>query len=175
MSWPTSVSNRSFITLFATLAFGPFYGFLLAMGGILLAAQATYVAGQHMSRMHVRRIAGPRLNRLMQILRRRGLVAMTAIRLVPIAPFAIEGVIAGAIRIKPRDFLLGTAFGMLPGTLTAVVFGNQLTALIEEPSEVRWWPLGLAISVLFLLAFLVRHWIFPPRAGGGAPLMRRRK
>jgi phosphatidylserine/phosphatidylglycerophosphate/cardiolipin synthase-like enzyme/uncharacterized membrane protein YdjX (TVP38/TMEM64 family) len=155
---------RSIITLFATLAFGPVYGFLLAMTGVLVAAHATYMAGRRMSRAHVRRIAGSRLNKLMQVLRLRGLLAMTAIRLVPLAPFAVEGVIAGAIHIKRWHFLLGTALGMLPGTLTAVVFGNQLETALKDPSKAQWGWLALAVAVLFFLAFLVRRWLFPPHA-----------
>jgi uncharacterized membrane protein YdjX (TVP38/TMEM64 family) len=100
----------------------------------------------------------------MQVLRRRGLIAMTAIRLVPLAPFAVEGVIAGAIRIKRWHFLLGTALGMLPGTLTAVIFGNELETLLKDPSKAKWGWLALAVSVLFLLAFLVRRWLFTPHA-----------
>ena len=73
------------------------------------------------------------------MLRQRGLVAMTALRLVPLAPFAVEGVIAGAIRITLRDFMLGTALGMLPGTLAATVFGDQLEAALRDPADVNLW------------------------------------
>jgi uncharacterized membrane protein YdjX (TVP38/TMEM64 family) len=89
---------------------------------------------------------------------------MTAIRLVPLAPFAVEGVIAGAIHIKRWHFLLGTALGMLPGTLTAVVFGNELETLLENPAEAQWGWLIFAAALLFSLAFLVRRWLFPPHA-----------
>ena len=41
----------------------------------------------------VRRIARGRLNRLSQVMRRRGLLAMTAVRLVPLAPFAVVNIV----------------------------------------------------------------------------------
>ena len=59
-------------------------------------------------------------------MRRRGVLAMTAVRLVPLAPFAVVNVVAGAIRMRLRHFMLGSALGILPGTLVATVFGDQL-------------------------------------------------
>ena len=67
--------------------------------------------GQKLDRDTVRRVAGAKLNGILQVLRRRGLLAMTALRLVPLAPFAVEGVVAGAVRVKLWDFMIGTAIG----------------------------------------------------------------
>ncbi|MCP2936952.1 VTT domain-containing protein, partial [Salmonella enterica subsp. enterica serovar Typhimurium] len=85
------------ITLAAVIAFGPEKGFVFALSGILIAAFATYAVGLLLPEATVHRIAGPRLPRIAETLRRRGLLAITALRLVPIAPFAIEGVVAAAI------------------------------------------------------------------------------
>jgi uncharacterized membrane protein YdjX (TVP38/TMEM64 family) len=91
---------RPLITLFAVVAFGPWLGFGYAMSGILISAFVTYLIGMRMDRGTVRRLAGPKLNRIIAVLRRRGIVALTAARLVLLAPFAIVGVVAGAIRVK---------------------------------------------------------------------------
>ncbi|MGH8240354.1 MAG: VTT domain-containing protein, partial [Steroidobacteraceae bacterium] len=77
---------RPLLTLFAVIAFGPMMGFVYAMLGIELSAWVSFVLGRKMDRNTVRRIAGTKLNGILQVLRRRGLVAMTALRLVPIAP-----------------------------------------------------------------------------------------
>jgi phosphatidylserine/phosphatidylglycerophosphate/cardiolipin synthase-like enzyme len=55
---------RPLITLAAVVAFGPWLGFVYAMGGILIATAAGYYAGRLFDRDTVRRIAGQRLNRL---------------------------------------------------------------------------------------------------------------
>jgi uncharacterized membrane protein YdjX (TVP38/TMEM64 family) len=118
----------------------------------------------------VRRLAGAKLEKILQVLRRRGLVAMTALRLVPLAPFAVEGVVAGAIRVRLWEFMLGTAIGILPGTLTSTVFGDQLRVWMENPERINYW---LIAGVLFLLGgatWLVRRWLMsaastPPRHG----------
>lgn len=59
---------RPLITLFAVVAFGPWLGFGYAMSGILIAALVTYVIGMRMDRSTVRRLAGPKLNRIIAVL-----------------------------------------------------------------------------------------------------------
>jgi phospholipase D1/2 len=150
---------RPLITLFAVVAFGPWLGFVYAMLGIELSAWFTYVAGTRLDRDTVRRVAGAKLNDIVEVLRKRGLIAMTALRLVPLAPFAVEGVVAGAVRIKLWHFMLGTAIGMLPGTLASTIFGDQLQAAMHDPAQVNYWIIGAALALLATATFLVRRWL----------------
>jgi phosphatidylserine/phosphatidylglycerophosphate/cardiolipin synthase-like enzyme/uncharacterized membrane protein YdjX (TVP38/TMEM64 family) len=151
---------RPLITLFAVVAFGPWLGFAYSMAGILISALVTYWMGTRMDRSTVRRLAGPKLSRILEVLRRRGVMALTALRLVPLAPFTVEGIVAGAIRIPLRDFTIGTAIGMLPGTLAATVFGDQLEVALRNPGEVNLWIVGGAIVLLTTATLLVRRWLF---------------
>ncbi|MFL6551269.1 MAG: VTT domain-containing protein [Povalibacter sp.] len=155
---------RSPITLFAVVAFGPWMGFFYAMLGLEFSAWVTYAAGQLMDRDTVRRLAGRKLNDVIQVLRRRGLIAITALRLVPLAPFTIEGIIAGAVGIKLWQFMLGTAIGMLPGTMAATVFGHQLGAALEGPSKVNYWLLGAVIAIMAFATWWIRRWLIKSAA-----------
>ncbi len=150
---------RPVITLFAVVAFGPWLGFLYAMAGVEVAAWLSYAVGQRLSRNTVRRVAGRRLTHIIDVLRRRGLIAITALRLVPLAPFSVEGVVAGAVRIKFWHFMLGTAIGILPGTLAATVFGNQLQAALRNPASVNYWLIAGVILLLAGGAWVVRRWL----------------
>lgn len=150
---------RPLLTLFAVVAFGAWLGAAYAMAGILLAAAANYVVGQRLDRSTVRRLAGDRLNRVSEALRSRGLVAVTVVRLVPIAPFAVIGLVAGAIRVRLPHFLAGTAIGMLPGAVVTVFFGEQLQAGLRDPSRINYWLIG-AVLLAFAAAMLaVRAWL----------------
>ena len=155
---------RPLITLFAVVAFGPWLGFAYSMAGILISALFTYWLGTRMDRSTVRRLAGPKLSRILDVLRRRGLVALTALRLVPLAPFTIEGIVAGAIRIPLRDFTIGTAIGMLPGTLAATVFGDQLETALRNPADVNLWIVGAVIVALTTATLVVRRWLLTQQA-----------
>jgi phospholipase D1/2 len=150
---------RALITLFGVIAFGPWLGFAYAMSGILLAAFLSYWVGTWLDRGTVRRLAGPKLNHMIEQLRHRGLVAMTALRLVPLAPFVVEGVVAGAIRMSLPDFMLATAIGVLPGTLTATVFGHQLEAALRDPRDLNFWLIAAVIVVFVAATLAVRRWL----------------
>jgi uncharacterized membrane protein YdjX (TVP38/TMEM64 family) len=150
---------RPLITLAAVVAYGPYRGFAYAMTGVLLAAGLTYLAGRRFRRDTVRRIAGERLNRMTHALREHGLLAITALRLVPVAPFIVEGIVAGAIRIKLWHFLLGTFIGMLPGALTATVFADQIEAALDDPARINWWIVAGVLSLLVVLTLLVKRWL----------------
>jgi phosphatidylserine/phosphatidylglycerophosphate/cardiolipin synthase-like enzyme/uncharacterized membrane protein YdjX (TVP38/TMEM64 family) len=152
---------RPLITLFAVIAFGAMLGFFYAMTGVLIAAAATYVAGRKLDRDKVRRFAGDKLNHVSEVLRHRGLVAVTALRLVPLAPFAVEGLVAGAIRVKAWHLLVGTFIGMLPGTLATTVFGHELqTALHDPQASTNYWLLFTIAFVLVVGALTVKRWLF---------------
>jgi uncharacterized membrane protein YdjX (TVP38/TMEM64 family) len=149
---------RPLITLFAVIAFGPWLGFAYSMTGILLAALVTYVVGVRLPGDTVRKLAGPKMDSLAEVLRRRGLIACFAVRIVPAAPFAVEGFVAGNIGIRMRDFLLGTFLGMLPGTLTTTVFGDQIQTALEDPSKINWWLVAGVVVMFAVMIWYVRRW-----------------
>jgi uncharacterized membrane protein YdjX (TVP38/TMEM64 family) len=151
---------RPLITLFAIVAFGAGLGFVYAFSGIMVAGLATYGLGLLLDRSAVRRIAGKRLNRLSHLMRERGLLAMTAVRLVPIAPFAVVNIVAGAIRIRPYHFFIGSAVGILPGTLFATMFGDQLAAGLRDPSSINPLLIAGAAIVFGTVIWIMRRWLF---------------
>jgi phosphatidylserine/phosphatidylglycerophosphate/cardiolipin synthase-like enzyme/uncharacterized membrane protein YdjX (TVP38/TMEM64 family) len=150
---------RPLITLAAVVVFGPLLGFGYAMTGVLLAAVLAYMAGQRLHRDTLRLLGGRRLNRLSEALRRRGLLAVTAVRLVPVAPFVVVSLIAGAIRIRLWAYLAGTFLGMLPGMLAATVFGDQLQTALRDPSRINYAVLAAAVLAMIALTLAVRHWL----------------
>jgi len=149
---------RPLLTLLTVIAFGPWLGFAYGMAGILVAALATYYAGRLLSKKTVRRLAGDRMDDFSAKLRDHGLAAVTAVRLVPAAPFALEGIMAGALRLKLWHYTLGTFLGMLPGVLATSVFGVQITAALEDPSTINWWIVGAVVLAFVLFTYFVRRW-----------------
>jgi phosphatidylserine/phosphatidylglycerophosphate/cardiolipin synthase-like enzyme/uncharacterized membrane protein YdjX (TVP38/TMEM64 family) len=149
---------RPLITLAAVIAFGPWLGFAYSLAGICFSAAVTWWMGKHMRRDTVRRIAGPKLDRMAEVLKKHGLVAMTLLRLVPLAPFAVESIVAGAIRMKLWHVVLGTGIGLLPGTLTTTVFGDAIETAVSGAGNVNWWLVGGALALLAGGAWAVKRW-----------------
>jgi uncharacterized membrane protein YdjX (TVP38/TMEM64 family) len=148
---------RPLLTLVGVIAFGPWLGFLYALIGVVLSAVVTYYVGRRMRRDTVRRLGGPGLDRMIEVLRKHGLLAMTLLRLVPIAPFFVEGVVAGAVRLKLWHLMLGTALGMLPGTLAATIFGDQLQTALTG-GGFNWWIVGGCAAALCVGIVAVKRW-----------------
>ena len=149
---------RPLITLAAVIAFGPWLGFGYALVGICASAVVTYYIGRRMKRDTVRRLAGPKLDRMIEVLKKQGLLAMTLLRLVPIAPFAVESIVAGAIHMRLWHVVLGTAIGLLPGTAATTIFGDAIETALTGAGPVNWWLVGIAVGLLGGGIIAVKRW-----------------
>jgi uncharacterized membrane protein YdjX (TVP38/TMEM64 family) len=130
-------------------AFGPICGVLYSTVGALLSALITYGIGALLGRDALRNALGPRIERIRERVRKQGVIAVMAIRLVPIAPFTVVNVAMGASEIRVVDYLLGTLLGLAPGLLVMAAVGNQVMRILSEPT----------IAEIGLLAAAVAGWI----------------
>jgi phospholipase D1/2 len=116
------------------VTFGPVLGFAYALYGALVSALVSYGLGRLAGKEVLRRFAGARLARVQRQISRHGFISMLFARIIPIAPFAIVNLVAGAIQIRLRDFCLGTVVGMSPGIFAIVVLESQLEQALEDPA-----------------------------------------
>lgn len=135
----------------AGMLFGPWRGFAVALGGGTLGALAAHEIGRALWRDAVRRLLGRRANRLAHRLRHGGILAVIAVRLVPIAPFAMVNLAAGATRVPRRDFVLGTLLGLAPGAFALTVAGDRGIAIVRDPS---WETAAALVGALLLVALI---------------------
>jgi phosphatidylserine/phosphatidylglycerophosphate/cardiolipin synthase-like enzyme/uncharacterized membrane protein YdjX (TVP38/TMEM64 family) len=148
---------RSLITLPAVVALGPLTAFSCAMGGSLLAAGAGHGLGAALPRDTIRRLAGGRLNRISRALQKRGVLALAAMRLVPLGPFTLQNVLAGAVGIRLPPFLAATFLGLLPGTIVSTLVGGELRAMLLGSRPVDYALLVLLAGALALAALVIRR------------------
>jgi phospholipase D1/2 len=149
---------RPFLTLLTIVAFGRWLGAAYSGAGILLAAMATYYAGRVLRRDTVKRLAGGKLDEAGRILREHGILAVFASNQLPVPPFAIQGIIAGAMRIGAWQYFAGSVLGMAPGLLAATVFAGELRAALEDPSTISWWLIGAVVAAFAGFVWWVRRW-----------------
>jgi phosphatidylserine/phosphatidylglycerophosphate/cardiolipin synthase-like enzyme/uncharacterized membrane protein YdjX (TVP38/TMEM64 family) len=141
------------------LALGPWYGFFYSLIGMTLSALAVFGLGCLLGREAVQRLAGPRLSEINHHLAYRGLWTVIAVRVVPVAPFSIVNLVAGASAIRFRDFAAGTIIGVLPGLITMALFMDRVTETVRNPS---WKTILLTLAVVAAIsagAFWLRRWI----------------
>ena len=115
-------------------AFGLWPGLLYAAVGAMVSAVLTYLVGRKMGPGMLRKIIGPRINKVSRSIAKNGIVAVTLVRLMPIAPFTLVNLVAGAIRIPILDYTVGTALGLLPGLLLMTALGDRLLRIVNDPS-----------------------------------------
>ncbi len=145
------------------LVFGAGWGFAYALLGGELSALAGYAVGRWLGHRGVERISQRWLGRVSRRLARQGLLAVVTLRFVPIAPFTIINLMAGASHIRFRDFALGTLLGIAPGTLLLTVFAGELGATFGEPATVRVVALVGLVLVAALGTWLLGRWLFRRR------------
>ena len=141
------------------LVFGAWPGIGYALVGTMLSALATYGLGVVLGRDAVRRLAGTRANRLSERLGERGIVTVIILRLLPIAPFTIVNLVAGASHIRLRDFMIGSVLGMVPGILLTVTFAHQLVNAIRHPDFGSVLAMLAIGSVLVGISVLLHRWL----------------
>jgi uncharacterized membrane protein YdjX (TVP38/TMEM64 family) len=167
---------RPLITMAMVVTFGPWEGLAYAMTGVVLAAVAGYWMGRLVNRDRVRRIAGPRINKVQRVLQHRGIIAVALVRFVPIAPFLVVNVVMGAMRVKFVDFAVGTFLGMLPGALAATVLSDQVASALRDPSKLNGWVIAGAVGAFAALAWFgnrMLHHMDKDKGGKGTAARRR--
>jgi uncharacterized membrane protein YdjX (TVP38/TMEM64 family) len=140
------------------LVFGPWSGFVGAMCGSLLGATAGYEIGRRLGRDAIRRLGGRKLNRLNRLLDRRGLLAVAAVRNLPVAPFGFVNLVAGSLQVGYRSFLGGTLIGMAPGTLAIILLADQATQVAQGSHPETKWIVALFVGVVGLSVWQLRRW-----------------
>jgi phosphatidylserine/phosphatidylglycerophosphate/cardiolipin synthase-like enzyme/uncharacterized membrane protein YdjX (TVP38/TMEM64 family) len=141
------------VIVLAGLLFGAWTGFGVAYGALLVAALTGFLLGQRLGEEALRRLAGKRLDRISRRLARRGILAIFSLRLIPIAPFTVVNLVAGASRIRLPDFLVGSLLGLLPGTIALTVFSDRLLHALLEPG-----PGSITVLALLATAFIGIGW-----------------
>ncbi len=133
------------------IVWGAMPGALYALAGSLASATVGYAIGAALGRDAVHRLLGARMNRLSRRVARRGMLAVIIVRSLPLAPFGVVNLVSGASHISLRDYLLGSAIGLLPGVLLTTTFAHHLMLMLDRPSE---QTLGVLLIVVLLLTGL---------------------
>jgi phospholipase D1/2 len=156
------------VLIFVTGAlFGPWLGMTYAAAGIAASACVFYFAGAYLGSEHLERLAGSRWPRLRGWLQRRGLLAVVALRVVPMAPFTVVNVAVGASGIRFLDFALGTLIGMGPGLVALSFLGSRIVDLIANPDPGRIALVTLVAVAWIGVALAAQRLV--SRLGGHAP------
>lgn len=150
----------SVLTLAAGFAYGPSWGLLVVSPVSVVAATAAFLVGRFALRRWVeRRFADhPRLDAIDRAIEHGGFKIVFLLRLSPVIPFNVLNYALALTRVRPRDYVLASFLGMLPGTLLYVYLGSLVSNASELFSQRPVSTLEQAFYFGGLLATIAVTW-----------------
>lgn len=146
----------STLTVAAGLLFGLAAGAPIVVAAATLGAYLAYWMARGLGRGPVARTEWGRLRQLDAMLGRRGLMSVLIVRLIPFFPFSLVNYAAGVSAVGQRDYLVGTAVGIVPGTIGFTALGAYGTTPLS-------WP--FAAALITVLAVSAGSWLVARRMG----------
>lgn len=153
----------SILTMAGGVLFGVVRGTAFVFVAATLGASLAFLVARYLARGAIeRRLEGDERFRLIdQAIGEDGLKLVVLLRLVPFFPFVWLNYGLGLTRVRFRDYFLGS-FGMLPGTLLYVSYGEAIGSLaaLAGDAEVErgagyWAMLGLGLAAAIAVTTLV--------------------
>ena len=111
--------------------FGTAAGVLYVVIGATIGATIAFVFTRTLGRGFVEKFVESRFQKLKKYdnkVEKHGLKVMLFLRLIPIFPFNGLNFAMGLTKIRFRDYVVGTAIGIIPGTFSYVYFGDSLAS-----------------------------------------------
>jgi uncharacterized membrane protein YdjX (TVP38/TMEM64 family) len=155
---------RTPVSVACGLLFGATLGTACALAVALVAATLTFAAGRLLGREFVQRRAGRRWQKLEQWVAREGVLAVAAVRALPLGPYGLVGYAYGASGVRLRDYVLGTVIAATPSAVTYALLG----AAIGSPgglSPLAFVPLGFGLVLSAVVVVRSRRHLKAPLRG----------
>ena len=135
------------LTMGAGMLYGQIWGVALASPASVAGATLAFAFGRSFARGVIARwmASTPRFGAVDAAIGEHGLRIVILIRLSPLFPFNVLNYALGITAVRPRDYLLGSFIGMLPGAFLYAYIGSLLG---EVASSVDMTGAGMARHAL---------------------------
>jgi uncharacterized membrane protein YdjX (TVP38/TMEM64 family) len=148
-----SLPGAAVLSLGSGAIFGVLQGTLYVVTGATVGAVLAFWVSRTLLRDWVLKKFGGRMEGIDRGLRESGLSYLLFLRLVPAFPFFLVNMACGVTGLPLRTYVLGTLFGIIPGSLVFVNAGASL-ATIESASQVATPRVLGSFALLGLFALL---------------------
>ncbi|MDX9860335.1 MAG: TVP38/TMEM64 family protein [Rhodospirillales bacterium] len=127
--------SGTLMTVTGGFVFGAVVGTGLAVVGATAGATLLFLAARFALGDWLRRRAGPGIRRMRAGFRENELSYMLVLRLVPLFPFWLVNLAPAFLGVRLRTFVVGTVFGIIPGTAVFAVFGAGLGSILDADRD----------------------------------------
>lgn len=146
-----SLPGAVWMTIAAGFLFGPVVATIYVVIAATLGATAIFLAARYAFSDLLRAKAGRAVRKMEAGFRENALSYLLALRLVPIFPFWLVNLVPAFLGVPLRTFVIGTFFGIIPGSIVYTLVGNGLGAVLETGGRP---DLGLIFSPEILAPIL---------------------
>ena len=156
-----AVPGAVLLTIAGGLIFAPIPATAYIAVGATLGAVLLYLITRFVATDWVRARAGPWAQRAEDGFRRDAWTYMFLLRLIPAFPFVMVNFAAALLRVPLKVFIVGTFFGILPGTFVYATLGAGIGDVLALGSDIDFAGAMLQPSVIGALAGLVALALIP--------------
>lgn len=136
--FPVTVLN-----LAAAMVFGAVWGVIYALIGALLSAAVFFGIGHGLGDKYLRKYIGGKVKTIDEKISESGIIGLTMLRYVPMAPYSVFNVMAGISSVTFPVFMLATFFSLVPGAIARGIVGDSLMQMVLDPTqETLFWLIG---------------------------------
>jgi phospholipase D1/2 len=153
----------NFMLITITLVMGTTAALLYGISGAIVSAVASFFIGRILGKPLVEKFGSERTERLSQKLGERSFRSVAFIRLIPIAPFFLINMFAGATHLNFKQYLWGTILGMTPGMCAVVFLANRAEAVVRRPGWSTILIFALLLGLLVGGVFYLKKVLYPQK------------
>ena len=127
-----SIPGAIWLTIAGGFLFGLVAGTAYAVVAATLGACAVFLAARYLVGDVLRTKAGPGVVKLEAGFREHALSYLLVLRLIPIVPFWLVNLVPALAGVSLRTFFVGTALGIIPGSLVYTSVGDGLGVVLDQ-------------------------------------------
>jgi uncharacterized membrane protein YdjX (TVP38/TMEM64 family) len=151
---PSFLVPGAVMTIAGGLAFGALWGSIWSLIGANLGALIAFAAGRFLGKSFVAGLVPQRFRHLLDRLVRNGFYVILYLRIVPVIPYNMLNLLAGASPIEFQDYMSASLIGMVPGTILFAFLGDALW----HPTSPRFFIAIAMIVCCFASGEAYRRW-----------------
>jgi len=143
-----SIPGATILTIAGGFLFGIIGGSLLVVISATIGALVTFVAARTALADTLHQKVGKRLQKIEKGFRDNAVSYMLFLRLVPVFPFWLINIAAGALDVRISTYTWTTLVGIIPGSVVYVAVGNGMSEVIAQGNQIN-------LSIIFQPVILV--------------------
>jgi uncharacterized membrane protein YdjX (TVP38/TMEM64 family) len=154
---PLILFSASLLTIAAGLLFGPIWGWIYTVLGSNTSAMVAYMIGRYFGQGLLEKTeSNGVVQRYTRRMRESPFETVLIMRFI-FLPYDLVNYLAGLLQIDWKAFLLATALGSIPGSISFVLIGASIEGDIEGFPSLNLWTLAISALILVVSIGLAQY------------------